>query len=178
MLPPGHWSWNLNSSYPITCACLRLLKCVLRDHNSNNCTHSGNVSCCTYMVNNDYDKFRSFSRLYMTISASNLHTFAGKSRQIFSFSLHRPGGSTQQLSFADTVCQCVVRQYFDLATVSPRFSAHLTVCSRSPLGVVFQLLQTNRTGCRIIRNTCVNEKEVCRHDSAMPSFTKTASNNI
>ena len=36
----------------------------LRDHNSNNCTHSGNVCCCTYMVNNDYDKFRSFSGLY------------------------------------------------------------------------------------------------------------------
>ena len=87
MLPPGHWFWNLNYSYPITCACLRLLKCV-RDHNSNNCTHSGNVCCCTYMVNNDYDKFRSFSRLYMTISASNLHIiFAWKSRQIFSFSL-------------------------------------------------------------------------------------------
>ena len=49
------------------CACLQLLKCVLRDHNSNNCTHSGNVCCCTYMVNNDYDKFRSFSRLYMTL---------------------------------------------------------------------------------------------------------------
>ena len=39
----------------------------LRDHNSNNCTHSGNVCYCTYMVNNDYDKFRSFSRLYMTL---------------------------------------------------------------------------------------------------------------
>ena len=39
----------------------------LRDHNSNNCTHSGNVCCCTYMVNNDYDKLRSFSRLYMTL---------------------------------------------------------------------------------------------------------------
>ena len=51
----------------ITCACLRLLKCVLRDHSSNNCTHSGNVCCCTYMVNNDYDKFRSFSRLDMTL---------------------------------------------------------------------------------------------------------------
>ena len=25
------------------------------------------------MVNNDYDKFSSFSRLYMTVSASNLH---------------------------------------------------------------------------------------------------------
>ena len=56
-----------NYPYPITCACLRLLKCVLRDHNSNKCTHSGNVCCCTYMVNNDYDKFRSFSRLYMTL---------------------------------------------------------------------------------------------------------------
>ena len=64
MLPPGHRFWNLNYSYPITCACLRLLKCVLRDHNSNNCTHSDNVCCCTYMVNNDYDKFRS---LYMTL---------------------------------------------------------------------------------------------------------------
>ena len=30
----------------------------LRDHNSNNCTHSGNVCYCTYMVNDDYDKFR------------------------------------------------------------------------------------------------------------------------
>ena len=40
---------------------------VLLDHNSNNCTHSGNVCCCTYMVNNYYDKFRSFSRLYMTL---------------------------------------------------------------------------------------------------------------
>ena len=39
----------------------------LRDHNSNNCTHSGNVCYCMYMVNNDYDKFRSFSRLYMTL---------------------------------------------------------------------------------------------------------------
>ena len=36
----------------------------LPDHNSNNCTNSGNVSCCTHMVNNDYDKFRSFSSLY------------------------------------------------------------------------------------------------------------------
>ena len=59
----------------------------LRDHNSNNCTHSGNVCYCTYMINNDYDTFRSFSRLYMTISASNLHIiFAWKSRQIFSLS--------------------------------------------------------------------------------------------
>ena len=33
----------------------------LRDHNSNNGTHSGNVCYCTYMVNTDYDKFRSFS---------------------------------------------------------------------------------------------------------------------
>ena len=39
----------------------------LRDHNNNNCTHSGNVCYCMYMVNNDYDKFRSFSRLYMTL---------------------------------------------------------------------------------------------------------------
>ena len=69
----------------------------LRDHNSNNCTHSGNVCCCTYMVNNDYDKFRSFSRLYMTLFPSNLHIFAWKSRQIFSFSLQWPGGSTQWL---------------------------------------------------------------------------------
>ena len=38
-----------------------------RDHNRNNCTHSGNVCYCMYMVNNDYDKFRSFSRLYMTL---------------------------------------------------------------------------------------------------------------
>ena len=67
MLPPGHRSCNSNSSYPITCACLRLLKCVLRDHNSNNCTHSDNVCCHTYMVNNDCDKFRSFCRLYMTL---------------------------------------------------------------------------------------------------------------
>ena len=49
-----------------------LLKCVLHDHNSNNCTQSSNVCCCTYMVNY-YDKFRSFSRLYDFISASNLH---------------------------------------------------------------------------------------------------------
>ena len=35
----------------------------LRDHNSNNCTHSGNVCYCMYVLNNDYDKFRSFSRL-------------------------------------------------------------------------------------------------------------------
>ena len=34
----------------------------LRDHNSNNCTHSGNGCYCMYMVNNDCDKFRSFSR--------------------------------------------------------------------------------------------------------------------
>ena len=53
VLPPGRWSCNYNYSYQITCACLRLLKCVLRDHNSNNCTHSGNVYCCTYIVNND-----------------------------------------------------------------------------------------------------------------------------
>ena len=39
----------------------------LRDHNSNNCTHSGNVCYCLYMVNNDYDKFRSFPRLYMAL---------------------------------------------------------------------------------------------------------------
>ena len=77
------------------CANLRLLKCVLRDHNSNNCTHSGNVCCCTYMVNNDYDQFRSFSHLYDFISASNLHIFAWKSRQIFSFSFQWPGGSTR-----------------------------------------------------------------------------------
>ena len=68
-----------------------------RDHNSNNCTHSGNVCYCMYMVNNDYAKLRSFSRLYMTISASNLHIFAWWSRQIFSFSLQWPGGSTQWL---------------------------------------------------------------------------------
>ena len=43
-----------------------LLKCV-RDHNSNNCTHSGHVCCCTHVVNNYYDKFRSFSSLYMTL---------------------------------------------------------------------------------------------------------------
>ena len=44
----------------------------LRYQNSNNCTHSGNVCYCMY---NDYDKFRSFSRLYNYdyISASNLH---------------------------------------------------------------------------------------------------------
>ena len=54
----------------------------LRDHNSNNCTHRGNVCYCTYMVNNDYDKFRSFSpSLYDFISASNLHIiFAWRSR--------------------------------------------------------------------------------------------------
>ena len=46
---------------------LRLLKCILRDHNSSNCTHSGNVCCCTYMINNDSDTFRSFSRLYLTL---------------------------------------------------------------------------------------------------------------
>ena len=39
----------------------------LLDHNINNCTHSGNACCCTYMVNNDYDKFRSFFCLYMTL---------------------------------------------------------------------------------------------------------------
>ena len=39
----------------------------LRDHNSNNCTHRGNVCYCTCMVNNDHDKFRSFSRLYLTL---------------------------------------------------------------------------------------------------------------
>ena len=39
----------------------------LRDHNSINCTHSGNVCYCMYMGNNDYDKFRLFSRLYMTL---------------------------------------------------------------------------------------------------------------
>ena len=39
----------------------------LRDHNSNNYTRRGNVCYCTYMVNNDYDTFRSFSRLYMTL---------------------------------------------------------------------------------------------------------------
>ena len=67
----------------------------LRDHNSNNCTHSGNVCCCTYMVNNDYDKIRSFYRLYMTefISASNWQIFAWKSRQIFGFSLQWPAGA-------------------------------------------------------------------------------------
>ena len=55
-------------------------RCVQHDHNSNNCTHSRNVCCCTYMVNNDYDKFRSFSpSLYDFISASNLHIFAWKS---------------------------------------------------------------------------------------------------
>ena len=44
------------------------------------------------MVNNDdFDKFTSFSRLYMPISTSN---FAWKSRHIFSFSLQWPGGST------------------------------------------------------------------------------------
>ena len=64
----------------------------------NNCTHSGNFSCCTYMVNNEYDKFRSFSpSLYDFILASNLHIFAWKSRQNFSFSLQWPGGSTQRL---------------------------------------------------------------------------------
>ena len=37
------------------------------------------------LVNNDYDKFRSFfPSLYDFISASNLHVFAWKSRQIFS----------------------------------------------------------------------------------------------
>ena len=56
-----------NVLIPITCACLRLLICALRDHNINNCPHSGNVCCCTHMVNNDYDKFRSFSRLCMTL---------------------------------------------------------------------------------------------------------------
>ena len=73
-------------------------KCVLHDHNSNNCTHSGNVCCRTYMVNNDYDKFRTFSCLYYYdfISASNSHIiFAWKNRQIFSFSLQWPGGSIQ-----------------------------------------------------------------------------------
>ena len=41
--------------------------CAARSYNSNNCTHSGNVCCCTFMVNNDYGKFRSFSRIYMTL---------------------------------------------------------------------------------------------------------------
>ena len=83
---------------PITCACLRLLKCVLRDHNSNNRTHSGNVCCCTYIVNNYYHKCRSFSRLYMTLFRHQTCTFlAWKSRQIFSFSLQWPGGSTRWL---------------------------------------------------------------------------------
>ena len=31
------------------------------------CTPSGDVCCCTYMVNNDYDKFTSFSRPHMTL---------------------------------------------------------------------------------------------------------------
>ena len=57
------------------CDCLRLLKCVLRDHNSNNCTHSGNVCRCTYMVNTDYDKFRSFSRLYVTLLRHRTYTY-------------------------------------------------------------------------------------------------------
>ena len=47
----------------------------LRDHNSNKnyCTHSLGIAatfaivCTMYMVNNDYDKFRSFFRLYMTL---------------------------------------------------------------------------------------------------------------
>ena len=77
---------------------VRMFKAIemcLRDYNSNNCTHSGNVCCCTHMVNNDYDKFRSFSpSLNDFISASNLHIFAWKSQQIFSFSLQWPGGST------------------------------------------------------------------------------------
>ena len=49
--------------------------CVLRDNNSNNCTHSGNVCCCTYMVNNDYDKFSSFSRLNMTLIRHRTSTY-------------------------------------------------------------------------------------------------------
>ena len=65
----------------------------LRDHNSNNCTHRGNICYCTYLVNNDYDKFRSFSRLYMTLFRHR--TCTRRSRQIFSFSLQWPGGSTQ-----------------------------------------------------------------------------------
>ena len=39
----------------------------LCNHNSNNCTQSGNVCYCMYIGNYDYDKFRSFSRLYMTL---------------------------------------------------------------------------------------------------------------
>ena len=79
----------------------------LRDHNSNNCTHSGNVCCCTYMVNNDYDKFRSFSRLYDFISASNLHIFAWWSRQIFIFSFQWPGGSTRWLGLLSICFDCM-----------------------------------------------------------------------
>ena len=85
-------------SYPIACACLRLLKCVLRDHNRIvTIAHIAATFAIVRMVNNDYDKFRSFSRLYIYdfISASNLHLFAWKSQQIFSFSLQWPGGSTQ-----------------------------------------------------------------------------------
>ena len=49
----------------------------LRDHNSNNCTgtYSGNVCYCMYMVNNDFDKFRSFSRLYMTLFQHRTSTY-------------------------------------------------------------------------------------------------------
>ena len=47
----------------------------LRDHNSNNCTNSGNVCYCMHMVNNYYDKFRSFSRLYMTLFRHRTSTY-------------------------------------------------------------------------------------------------------
>ena len=55
----------------------------LRDHNSNNCTHSGNVCYCMYMVNNDYDKFRSFSRLYMTLFRHRTSTYLHGRADIF-----------------------------------------------------------------------------------------------
>ena len=73
---------------------------VLRDHNSNNCTPSGNICCCTYVVINDYDKFRSLSRLYMTLFRHRTCTYYlhGRSdRFLVSVSLQWPGGSTQWL---------------------------------------------------------------------------------
>ena len=60
--------YNYNYSYTnVRMSAATEMCSLLRDHNSNNCTHSGKVCCCTYMENNDYDKFRSFSRLYMTL---------------------------------------------------------------------------------------------------------------
>ena len=69
VLPPGHWFWNLNYSYPITCACLRLLKCAcaIMTVTIAHIAATFAIVRTMYMVNNDYDKFRSFSRLYRTL---------------------------------------------------------------------------------------------------------------